>query len=143
MEMTLSTWRFDPRTNLIGCGIDVETVDRFHSVAENDDHCMPLVFTQKEIEHARRQISPARTLCVAFSCKEALQKALRHPYNFTQCETFPVLNGWQTAHEGSLRLSVDLKGPFDTLAATMRTFSNPNTNTEMITIVYLFGEERP
>jgi phosphopantetheinyl transferase (holo-ACP synthase) len=121
----------------------VETVDRFQSVAENDDRFMPLVFTQKEVEHARRQISPGRTLCVAFSCKEALLKALRHPYNFTQCETFPVLNGRQSAYEGSLRLSPDPNGPFVTLAATMRTFSNPNTNTEIITIVYLFGEERP
>lgn len=152
MEMTLLTWRFDRPGTLIGCGVDVETVDRFQSVAENDDHSMPFVFTQKEIVHARRQLRPAQTLCVAFSCKESLFKALRRPYNYTQCETFPVLppfpvhpvsNTQPSMYEGPVHLSPDPTGPFGSLAATMRAFPNPKNNTEMITTVYIFKEERP
>jgi len=47
---------------------------------------MPLAFTRAEVDHARTQPSPARALCASFCAKEALFKALRAPYNFTDCE---------------------------------------------------------
>ena len=142
MEMTSSTWRSSGRGKLIGCGVDVESVDRFQQVAENDDHPMPFVFTVEELEHARSRKEPARALCIAFSCKEALRKALPEPYNYTECEVFPDFDAEGDICDGPLHLSLSaLSG--ERLAAAMRTMVNPMNRNEMITSVYVFKEARP
>ena len=70
---------------LLGCGIDAERVQRF-SKLPGRERPWPLVFTPREVAHARSLPEPAEALCAAFCCKEALFKALPRPFNFTDCE---------------------------------------------------------
>lgn len=63
---------------VIGCGIDIEEVNRFSKYAEGDSVFIRLVedvFTQKEIEINNR-ITGKPSFSLGFSCKEAVFKAL-------------------------------------------------------------------
>ena len=44
------------------------------------------MFSTREIEHARALDDPARALCAAFCCKEALFKALGAMFEYPECE---------------------------------------------------------
>jgi phosphopantetheine--protein transferase-like protein len=71
---------------LRGCGVDLERVARFERLAAPDAESWPLVFSAREIDHARSLDDPARALCAAFCCKEALTKALGTIFDYPECE---------------------------------------------------------
>ena len=71
--------------SLLGCGVDAERVARFRKFA--DETCpMPMVFSEAEVAHNRTLANPEVGFCASFCCKEALCKALEHPFNFPECE---------------------------------------------------------
>ena len=141
MEMISSTWRFDSDGPLTGCGVDMESATRFSGLAATDESVMPFVFSARELDHARRQPAPNRALCISFTCKEALRKALDRPYNFTECETFPVADKETVAWEGALHLSEStaVRG----FRAFARSTVNPLVPDEWVTAVMLIAEEAP
>lgn len=75
---------FDLVGPLLGAGIDAERVERFQAVAARPAG-WEVAFAPREIEAALRHPEPARALCAAFCCKEALYKCLRQPYNYPDC----------------------------------------------------------
>lgn len=83
------TWSFEVDSPLVGVGLDVEEVGRFARLVL-EENPLPLVFSAHEAERLARQPAPARAYCAAFSCKEALLKALGEPYDPRDCE---VLDG--------------------------------------------------
>ena len=141
METTLSTWRFDSDRPLTGCGVDVESATRFNGLAATDESVMPFVFSARELEHARRQPAPNRALCISFTCKEALRKALDRPYDFTECEAFPIADNKTAAWEGALHLSESTA--VGGVHAVARSTVNPLVPDEWVTAVMLIAEEVP
>jgi phosphopantetheinyl transferase (holo-ACP synthase) len=69
---------------LLGAGIDAEQVARFQRVAATPAG-WDVAFAADEIAYALSQPEPARALCAAFCCKEALFKCLRQPFNYPEC----------------------------------------------------------
>lgn len=142
--MTSSTWSFETQDDLIGCGVDVEGVDRFESIFAGESHPLPFVFNRTEIDHARSAPSPAQLLCLTFACKEALLKAAGQAYDYTQCVILPTLQerslGERTEQE--IVLSPALKAAFGAKRASFRWCHLAEDREEMVTAVYLFGEER-
>jgi phosphopantetheinyl transferase (holo-ACP synthase) len=86
--MTSSTWSFDSEHRLAACGLDVERVSRFRDMA-SDEAPMPMVFSAEEAARCRASDDPARAFCVCFCAKEAVLKALRSPYELTDCRVRP------------------------------------------------------
>lgn len=80
--MILSTQSYNSSFPLKSCGIDIEDSDRFDKWAETPP---PFIYSADEIELAKQFDDPKPFLSAAFSLKEALFKALREPYNFTDC----------------------------------------------------------
>ena len=140
--MTSLTWRFETGPKLIGCGVDCETADRFVDIAAGFSHPMPFAFTGKEIDHARHQRDSARALCLCFTCKEALLKALGEPYNFTDCELFPALDDASSVIEEEVVLGPHLKRDGGISRAICRSVEGASRTGEIISAVYLFGEGR-
>ena len=141
MEMSSSTRRFDADAPLTGCGVDVEATTRFLWVAESETPVLPFVFSQREWLHARHQADPTRALCISFSCKEALRKALGRPFNFTECEVFPETTDETRDWEGCLQLASTKE--FKGLRASAHAFLNPLSREEMVTAVFLSEEKAP
>ena len=139
MEMNSSIHRFDSEGRLIGCGIDVETSTRFTVPEDSRETTMPFVFSGNEIRHALGRPNPSRALCISFSCKEALRKALGRPFNFDDCETFPVPDEASGAWSGLLHLNNP--SDFPGLKAYAQSFANPLCPEEMITSVFLVEEQ--
>jgi phosphopantetheinyl transferase (holo-ACP synthase) len=69
--------------------VDAETISRFSRYADQNDP-LPMVFSQKEVQHIRNLPDKALGLCSSFCCKEAVFKALSAPFNFTECELFYI-----------------------------------------------------
>ncbi len=87
--MTTSlTWTCSSCVRCVGCGIDSEHIDRFVQWENAPLDFFPFVFTKKEKSHCKTLVHPAIGLCASFCTKEALQKVLPEPYNFTDCEFF-------------------------------------------------------
>jgi phosphopantetheinyl transferase (holo-ACP synthase) len=126
---------FDSTRALAGCGIDCEKISRIASIIGVDDHPLPFVFSTAEIEHCRKSAAPAQTLCAAFCCKEALCKALRRPYNFTECEAFFDGKSFTIAVRTSEAFRSE--NGFAELRAAIAT--NPLDNDELIATVYLLA----
>lgn len=82
----MSTWTFDEERPLLGCGIDAEQVGRFEDGDGQLIEPWSLIFTEREIEHARSSYDPAAVLCACFCCKEALLKALGTSIDYRDCE---------------------------------------------------------
>jgi phosphopantetheine--protein transferase-like protein len=62
---------------VLGCGIDIEELDRFSqhvSFRDGVPGFLAMVFTEEEISR-NREVQPQLTFPLAFSCKEALFKA--------------------------------------------------------------------
>ena len=57
-----------------------------------EERPLPLVFTEREVRHARTLPDPAAALCACLACKEAVLKALGEAYNFVDCEFFPDMS---------------------------------------------------
>ena len=81
--------RDEATEHLIGCGIDGETIERFSNLSCQDNP-YPMVFSTSEINHIKTLAEQADGFCASFCCKEAVFKALGHPFNFTECELFYI-----------------------------------------------------
>ena len=79
---------FKSNDKLLGCGIDVEFIDRFARWKLDGIEPSPMIFSSREIEHYSSLTDQSVGLCTSFCCKEAIYKALQRPYNFTDCELF-------------------------------------------------------
>ena len=107
-------------------------------------HPMPFVFTKREIDHARSAQHPEQLLCLSFCCKEALLKAAGQAYDYTACEVLPPLSEYSTDTEAvrdivlQSRLKEELRASF----ARYRSRGLSDDSREVISTVYLFGEER-
>ena len=135
MAMRLLTWNYKTPLSLISCGIDAERIDRFKPYIINDDHPMPFVFSGEEITYIRQLSDPAKGLCSAFCCKEALFKAISKHYNFPDCELFLTEgNQWH-----NLKLSHDLHTRYGINKAEARIeFINFQSYVECLAAVYVF-----
>jgi phosphopantetheinyl transferase (holo-ACP synthase) len=142
MATISSTWTFSHQGKPVGCGVDLETIDRFSCVLEDDAHPMPFVFTRNEIDHARIQHGSACALSACFTVKEAVRKALRAPYNFTECELFPIFIGNEYIFEGAPILSDAVKQAHGLSGAAVRCSFDQEAGGEMLTAVILFEEEK-
>jgi len=71
---------------LLGCGIDAEQIGRFENGDGRTFEPWSLIFTEREVEHARKLDEPALGLCACFCCKEALLKALGTSIDYRDCE---------------------------------------------------------
>ena len=132
--MTSSTWISEGPAPLLSCGVDIEDSRRFEEIAREPGRPMPFIFTERELELARRLEHPAVQLCAAFCCKEALRKALGAPCDFAACELlWPLGDG-----EGSLELAPSLAAEHGIGAARARIDGDPGEPTELIAAVYLF-----
>jgi len=131
---TSSTWSFDSGLPLRGCGVDLERVARFEHLVPPDADRWPLVFSGREIEHARSLGDPARALCAAFCCKEALFKALGTMFEYPECELLfdPESDGQQLLLDAGL---VRKQG-----IAASSTRVRPWGQAECLAVVYVFGE---
>lgn len=87
--MILSTLNFNSAKPLIGCGIDIEKIDRFKNWAEDPP---PFIYSPEEIKRcdSLSSIKKLNYLCAIFTIKESLFKALNKPYNFNEV-TVPVI----------------------------------------------------
>jgi 4'-phosphopantetheinyl transferase EntD len=139
--MTSLTWSYNPTLDLIGCGVDCETADRFAELAEASLP-MPFVFTKREIERARRHEDGALLLCLCFTGKEALFKAARKPFDYAACELLLDVDEHTTIVEGELALGPQLKQDLNGARATFRGFLPTPSSREVISIVHLFLEVR-
>jgi phosphopantetheinyl transferase (holo-ACP synthase) len=83
-QSSLSTFKTD--ADLIACGIDAELIERFAEWGVDAASPSPLIYSRREIEHSFTLTSPLTALCASFCCKEAVFKAIQHPYDFCQCE---------------------------------------------------------
>ena len=138
MAMTSSTWRFDTQSTLVGCGVDIEAVDRFEGLAPDDPHPMPFVFSSKEIAHARKHAKPAPYYCLSFTCKEALFKAIGKPYEYKECEILPELEKRASFIESDITLSPRLKKEINAERVHFRSILRDTPRMEIISQVYLF-----
>ena len=130
---TSSTWSFDSGWPLRGCGVDLERIARFERLAGLDAERWPLVFSSREIEHARALGEPARALCAAFCCKEALFKALDAMFEYPECELL---------YDPSSERQAPLLGPAlieQHGIAACRAFVRPWGEGECLGVLYLFG----
>ena len=107
--MTSYTWRSNTDRIIIGCGVDAERIARFERFTDESPPPMPFVFTEGEIQHACAGSNAATRLCLCFTCKEALFKALGTPFDYTLCELLPHLDPGAGRFEGHLSLDVRLK----------------------------------
>ena len=140
METISSTWSSERPYRLLGCGVDLETVDRFRNLSTGRDVPMPFVFTTNEIAHARQQAETARALCVCFSCKEAVRKALGAPYNYTECEIFPVFQDTTLSFEGAFFLSDDFRKSTGVREGYLRTVPLSEDALDQWTAVLLYAD---
>ena len=114
--------------------MDLERVARFERLAPPDAERWPLVFSEREIGHARSLADPARALCAAFCCKEALTKALGAIFEYPECELLfdPASEQQQPLLAPSLRRAHGI----GECAALVRPFGEG----ECLAVVTCFGE---
>jgi phosphopantetheinyl transferase (holo-ACP synthase) len=140
MAMTLSTWSFETASCLHGLGVDCEKVRRFDNLQNEGDHPLPFVFSKKEVLHNRSLENPAQGFCMCFCCKEAVFKAIGEPYNFSECEIFPVLEKEHTFSPIEISMSTALRNQCGVDRGLCLWDINNVDEQEMVTVVYLFRE---
>jgi len=114
--------------------VDCEEIARFAPMLAAEAHPMPLVFTRAEVDRARALPAPARALCACFCAKEAVFKALRTPYNFTDCEL--LLGAEDTAE---LRLTPALAAEHGIGSSTIDVCDVEEADGAVMVVVVLFG----
>lgn len=134
MAMTSSTWSFEAGGRLIGCGIDAERVERFAKMARAGEDPLPMVFTTREVEHARSTASPAVSLAASFCCKEAVLKAIGEPYELTDCEIFWNLE----EEEDQIALGEALRSLYG-ISSALGVIRHAADQGEISVAAYLFG----
>jgi phosphopantetheinyl transferase (holo-ACP synthase) len=137
--MTSLTWSYNTTLDLVGCGVDCETADRFTELAEASLP-MPFVFTKREIERARCHEDGALLLCLSFAGKEALFKAAGRPYDLAACEMLLDVDEEASVVEGELVLKRGLKQDLNGSRATFRGFLPAPPSREVTAIVHLYRE---
>jgi len=133
---TSSTWTFESDLPLRGVGIDVEEVGRFLRLDAAGGLPLRHVFSPAETAHAQGQRVPARALCAAFCCKEALLKALGEPYEYRDCEMLFD----EAAKEQDLCLASELRAEQGVGAA--RALVRFTDSGECVAVVHAFVERR-
>ena len=93
-----------------------------------------MVFTRRELSHARASAAPAEALCAAFCAKEALFKALGIPVEYTDGEL--LLQG--RGEDQRLELAPALRAAHG-IARSKALIRWPNEQ-ECLAVVYLFGQ---
>ncbi len=143
--MTSSTWTYKTVENVAGCGIDLETVDRFKNIVENVNCPMPFVFTKQEIDHSSKLINAALGLCIGFTVKESVKKALKTPYNFTDCEVFPQndFSASTDIYAMNVVLNKSLMQEYCLSSIYVHSCPNPLNRGEVMTSVVLLREKLP
>jgi len=131
-------WSTQTNLRLLGCGIDSEKFARFAGSAFEEPHPMPLVFSRREVAHARTLPDPAMGLCACFCSKEAMFKALGEPYDFTRCELFP--DRW--GQRAELRLGEELCRQYGIAESSASVRSELEEEGETVVVVYIFGDGR-
>ena len=142
METTSSTWSFEARSGLFGCGIDSEKIRRFEKLVRSDHAPLPFVFSRREIEHSFGAEDAARSLCISFCVKEAARKALGEPFNYPECEVFPMSGAGASEERLPLHLRDSLKREFGLVEGVAVAFENRLDKGEMVAVVYLLGGGR-
>jgi phosphopantetheinyl transferase (holo-ACP synthase) len=127
-------WNSEPAM-LLGCGIDSEKICRFETTARESGHPYPFIFSKAELNHSRSTGNPAKALCAAFCCKEALRKAISAPYNFTDCEAFFD----EESHSVSLHVAEGLKSEACIGEIRADVEPNPHDADELIVVVSVSG----
>lgn len=89
-------------TAIIGIGMDLVNIDRFHRRLENPSF-LTRVFTEAELNEANEHCDPAKVLATKFACKEAVMKCLGA--GLRQGIWFPQIC---VMKQGDTRLNVDL-----------------------------------
>ena len=130
---TSSTWSFESRLPLGGCGVDLERVARFEPVAADATEGWSLVFSARELAHARAASHPAWALCASFCCKEALTKALRVPFEYAECELLfdPKASEQELCLGPTLRREHGVTG--------CKAFVQQAEGEQCLAVVYVFG----
>jgi phosphopantetheinyl transferase (holo-ACP synthase) len=85
-EWAISSWQGESSRPLLGSGVDLERASRFLRYVDPQADIWPLVFSERELNHARAQGEPASAFCAAFCAKEAFTKAVRTTFEYTECE---------------------------------------------------------
>jgi holo-[acyl-carrier protein] synthase len=68
---------FNPETDSLGIGVDIEEIDRFRRpVDEKDDRFLTRIFCKAELDYCLAHASPYSHLAVRYAGKEAIVKAL-------------------------------------------------------------------
>jgi len=114
-------------------GVDAEQVERFATLVD-EPQPWPLVFSTREASRCQRQVDPARALCAAFCCKEALLKALERPFDWRDCQLRPGPLAVRTEVE----LSQALRREYSLQRATARVLEP--VPGELAVTVYLWRE---
>ena len=114
--------------------MDLERIARFARLAPPEADRWPLVFSEREIEHARSLADPAQALCAAFCCKEALFKALGTMFEYPECELLfdPTVE--------RQRLLLDARLARAQGIAASSAWVRPWGEGECLGVVYVFGE---
>lgn len=113
--------------------MDAENPSRFQKLLA-DERPWPLVYSEREVAHARGAPDPALAYCAAFCAKEATLKALRHPFPLPQCEIlFDPSAPLQAAH-----LAVELARNGGVTGSEVRFLGGHEG--EVVAAVFLAGE---
>jgi phosphopantetheinyl transferase (holo-ACP synthase) len=133
-EWAISSWQGKSALPLLGSGVDLERPDRFQRYVDPQADVWPLVFSERELGHARAQLEPARALCAAFCAKEAFTKALRTAFEYTECE---LLLEPASSHQ-RLRIADPLAAAQGIVQCDARVaWPTPN---ECLVVVYVYGK---
>jgi hypothetical protein len=83
----VARWSRETGRRLTGVGLDVERIDRFRRIPGERERWLR-IYSPAELEHALALPDPARGLCAAFACKEALFKAAGERFDLATCQSF-------------------------------------------------------
>jgi phosphopantetheinyl transferase (holo-ACP synthase) len=130
---TSLTWTFSSCRDLVSCGIDSERISRFHKFKTGSPDFMPFVFSGKERDYCATLENPGQGLCASFCVKEAMFKAIRRPYNFTDCEFFYA----PTPEKARFALTGSISRAIRDMVPCVKVFK-PAAG-QFTAIIYLFG----
>lgn len=134
----LSTWSSDRAEPPVGYGLDGERIDRFAGCCGPHGEPWALLFTPREVDHARSLDAPAHGLCASFCAKEALIKALGAAIDYRDCEL--LLRPGEEVHD--LQLSPSLCEEHGVSGAEARVLGG-GSPAECVVVVRLHSCGRP
>jgi 4'-phosphopantetheinyl transferase EntD len=134
-------WRYNSDDHITGCGVDAEQIDRFRKYESVAECPLPFVFTPMEYRNALSN-GPlfAAALCLCFTCKEALFKALQTPFDYTLCELLPKLTSETSRYDDVIALDDHLKRTLNISHARVHALLRAVSG-EIVSSVVTFGAE--